>query len=36
MLVQLQNQSKREVFSGDYFGEVEIATINEHHIQNIL
>jgi len=29
MLVQLQNQSKREVFSGVYFGEVEIATIKE-------
>ncbi|OEL25363.1 hypothetical protein BAE44_0013619 [Dichanthelium oligosanthes] len=31
--VELRNQSKREVFSGDYFGEVEIVTIKEHRIQ---
>jgi hypothetical protein len=34
MLMQLQNQeSKREVFSGDCFGEVGIGAIKEHDIR---
>jgi hypothetical protein len=34
MLMQLQNQeSKREVFSGDCFGEVGIGTIKKHGIR---
>jgi hypothetical protein len=33
MLVQHQNQSKREVFSDGYFGEVEIETIKKCRIR---
>jgi hypothetical protein len=37
MLMQLQNQEiKREVFSGDFFGEVGIGTIKEYGIRTIL